>query len=50
MKFCDPEMIVFYSTLIMRTLKVGDPQATARYFPSRDSSIAIISRGQTFLI
>ena len=39
-------MISRYSTLTIKTLNVGDPHATARYFPSRDSSIAKISRGQ----
>lgn len=30
----------------MSTLKVGEPHATAKYLPSRESSIAKISRGQ----
>ena len=50
MKFWVPPMTFLYSTLTITILICGAPHAMARNLPSRESSIWMISREQTFLI
>ena len=45
-----PNITCFSSTSTIKTLKVGDPQAIAKYFPSNDSSMPKIYRGQILRI